>query len=214
MKKRIITYGTFDGFHKGHENMINKCLPNINDVYVGVASDKYVSSKGKKPLFNEKERMERISIIPGVKEVFLEEDLMQWDEDYIKYGADRIIMGSDHIGELDYFITEKNFNLSYVSRTKGVSTTDIKVELSSRNIGLVYLEDNKRNWSEIVLKAKSENDLVIVGVLTSTFEELADMHIKIKEIELLFNPFITYLVSSKNDKENDLQRFNVSRFYE
>lgn len=212
MKKKVITYGTFDSFHIGHKNMINNCIPSINDVYVGVASDSYVKSKGKKSIFSEQERMKRVALIPGVKRVFLEENLDQWESDYKEFNIDRIVMGSDHIGELDYFITEKNMNLSYVGRTKGISTTEIKTEILSNKVGLVYLSDEKRNWTEVVLKAKRENSLVIIGLLDETFEK-GELYQKLVDVDELFNPYIIYVVDDIEQKQKDIERFNANKFY-
>ncbi len=212
MKKKIITYGTFDSFHLGHKNLINKCLPGENDLFVGVASDKYVKSKGKEPLFTQEERMHRVSLVPGVKKVILEEGVCQWENDYNDFSLDRIIMGSDHIGELDYFITEKNLNLSYISRTKNISTTEIKKELKSKKVALVYLDNAKRNWEELIIKAKRDNDIIILGLIEKTFDE-SFLHQKIVDIEELFNPFLVYLVNEMNSKDLDMVRFNVSNLY-
>ncbi len=211
MKKRIITYGTFDSFHKGHLNVIQNCIGENNDLFVGIASDEYVKNKGKIPLFNEDERMERIKIIPGVKEVFLEENLEQWEEDYIKYNIDRIVMGSDHIGELDYMFTEKNLNLSYLERTKGVSTTEVKNDLKSSKVGLIYLGKDKSKWIDLIEEAKKECSTIICGVIKEEFSD-EELNSILVNLDNSFNFAITYLASIEK-RDIDVNRFNVYKIY-
>ena len=45
---KIITFGTFDLFHRGHQNIINKCKNLSDNVVIGVSTDELNSKKGKK----------------------------------------------------------------------------------------------------------------------------------------------------------------------
>ncbi len=210
--KKIITYGTFDSFHNGHKNLIDRCKKMGDEIYIGVASDKYVKNKGKNPIFNQYERMERMKLIPGVKEVFLEEGLEQWEDDYSKYGINLIVMGSDHIGELDYMITEKKLNLTYLSRTKGVSTTEVKHDLSGSKVGLVYLDSNKDKWENLINSSLNECNVTIISLIGQHFNQ-EELYNEICYIEEKYKPYIVY-IGDLNSKENDLIRFNVYKFYE
>lgn len=123
---RVITFGTFDLFHRGHLNLIKRCknFLNNNHLIVGVSSDKFnFEKKNRFPVYNENDRMEIIKSIKYVDEVFLEESLQKKLEYCIKYKADCIIMGDDHIGSFDY-LNKHDIKVIYLPRTKNISTSE------------------------------------------------------------------------------------------
>ena len=134
---RVITFGTFDLFHVGHLNILNRCknFDNMeNELYVGVSSDKLnYSKKHRNPVISESDRMKIIKHIKGVKEVFLEESLEQKTEYCLKYKVDVCIMGDDHKGRYD-FLMDHNIKVVYLPRTADVSTTDIINAIDNMNI--------------------------------------------------------------------------------
>tara|TARA_B110000285_G_scaffold212177_1_gene255486 strand:+ start:331 stop:747 length:417 start_codon:yes stop_codon:yes gene_type:complete len=125
---KIITFGTFDLFHVGHLNILNRCkhFDNIeNELYVGVSSDKLnFSKKQRNPIISENDRIKIVKHIKGVDHVFLEESLEQKTEYCLTYGIDICIMGDDHKGRYD-FLMDHNIKVIYLPRTADVSTTDI-----------------------------------------------------------------------------------------
>ena len=129
----IITFGTFDLFHIGHLNIIKKCI-NFNNgrnkVIVGVSSDEFnLAKKNKIPIIPLNDRIEIIKNIKGVHDVFVEESLEKKREYCLKYNANVLIMGDDHIGRFDYL---KNYSIDvvYVERTANISTTEIIVKIN------------------------------------------------------------------------------------
>ena len=120
----IITFGTFDLFHIGHLNMINRCKKYGDKLIVGISTDKLnYSKKNRYPIINEKNRMEIVKNLKAVDEVFFEESL-ELKEQYIKkYNADIFIIGDDWKGKFDYI--NKFCKVIYLPRTSNVSTTDI-----------------------------------------------------------------------------------------
>lgn len=129
---RVITFGTFDLFHRGHLNLIKRCKNFLNNSHsesnnyliVGVSSDKLnFEKKNRFPVYNENDRMEIIKSIKYVDKVFLEESLQKKLEYCIKYKADCIIMGDDHIGSFDY-LNKYNIKVIYLPRTKNISTSE------------------------------------------------------------------------------------------
>jgi glycerol-3-phosphate cytidylyltransferase len=102
----VITFGTFDLFHIGHLNILKKCREyktNNNKVIVGVSSDKLNENKKNKiPITKLSDRIEIIKNIKGVHEVFIEESLEKKREYCLKYNADVLIMGDDHVGRFDF----------------------------------------------------------------------------------------------------------------
>ena len=68
----VITFGTFDLFHIGHLNMINRCKKYGDKLIVGISTDKLnYSKKNRYPIINEKNRMEIVKNLKAVDEVFL-----------------------------------------------------------------------------------------------------------------------------------------------
>ena len=120
----IITFGTFDLFHIGHLNMINRCKKYGDKLIVGISTDKLnYSKKNRYPIINERNRMEIVKNLKAVDEVFFEESL-ELKEQYIKkYNADIFIIGDDWKGKFDYI--NKLCKVIYLPRTSNVSTTDI-----------------------------------------------------------------------------------------
>ena len=77
--------------------------------------------KNRKPIYNIKQRLEIISSIKYVDEVFVEESLEK-KEDYIRfYNADILVMGDDWRNKFDNLPCK----VLYLPRTPSISTTQI-----------------------------------------------------------------------------------------
>jgi glycerol-3-phosphate cytidylyltransferase len=122
--KKIITFGTFDVFHIGHINILERAASYGDYLIVGVSSDALnFSKKNRYPIYNQQARMKIISSMKVVNEVFLEESL-ELKLDYIKkYGADALIMGDDWKGKFDW--VKEVCEVFYLPRTPSISTTEI-----------------------------------------------------------------------------------------
>ena len=121
---RIITFGTFDVFHVGHVNILERAKLHGSHLIVGVSSDALnFSKKNRYPIYNEKDRLHIIRSLRDVDEVFIEESL-ELKADYIKYfNANVLIMGDDWQGKFDHF--KSLCDVIYLPRTPSVSTTEI-----------------------------------------------------------------------------------------
>ena len=126
--KKVITYGTFDLFHIGHLNILKRAKELGDYLIVAVSSDAFNEIKGKKCVIPDYERMEIVKAIRYVDEVILEESWDQKVEDVKKYNIDTFVMGDDWKGQFDFL--EKYCNVVYLTRTKGISTTQLKQGLS------------------------------------------------------------------------------------
>lgn len=122
--KRIITFGTFDVFHVGHVNILERAASLGNHLIVGVSSDKLnFNKKGRYPIYNQEDRCRIISSLRVVNEVFIEESLEQKKEYISQYKADILVMGDDWTGRFDW--VNDICDVIYLPRTPSVSTTEI-----------------------------------------------------------------------------------------
>jgi glycerol-3-phosphate cytidylyltransferase len=125
---KVITFGTFDLFHIGHLNMLNRCKARGDELIVGVSSDKLnYAKKQRYPLYNEEDRMEIVKNIKSVDRVFLEESLELKSEYIKKFNADIFIIGNDWEGKFDELNTI--CKVIYLPRTENISTTDIIITI-------------------------------------------------------------------------------------
>lgn len=67
MMNRVLIFGTFDGFDKGHQFVIRQAAKLAHELVVAVARDEHVRSlKKKEPKNLEQERLKRVSLDPHV----------------------------------------------------------------------------------------------------------------------------------------------------
>lgn len=121
---RVITFGTFDVFHIGHVNILERAKELGSYLIVGVSTDQLnFDKKGRYPVYNEDQRMKIVSSIHCVDEVFPEESL-ELKREYLKeFQADILVMGDDWKGRFDEF--KDICEVKYFPRTQDISTTDI-----------------------------------------------------------------------------------------
>jgi len=120
----VLTCGTFDLFHIGHVRILKRAAALGQRLIVGVSSDELnISKKNKYPIYSLEQRMEILSSLKFVDEVFIEESLEK-KEEYIKtYNADIFVIGDDWEGEFDYL--SNCCQVHYLERTPSVSTTEL-----------------------------------------------------------------------------------------
>lgn len=124
MKKKIITYGTFDLFHIGHLNLLKKLKAMGDELIVAVSTDEFNEQKGKSTIISYQERAEIVQAIKYVDLVIPETSWEQKIEDIKKYEISIFAMGDDWEGKFDYL---SDFcEVRYLPRTEGISTTKIK----------------------------------------------------------------------------------------
>jgi glycerol-3-phosphate cytidylyltransferase len=128
--KKVITFGTFDLFHIGHLNILERAKAQGNYLIVGISSDALnYSKKQKNPVYDEKQRLRIISALKCVDEVFLEESLELKGEYITKYNADVLVMGDDWEGRFDEY--KELCDVVYLKRTPSISTTEL-IEIIKR----------------------------------------------------------------------------------
>lgn len=119
---RVITFGTFDVFHVGHLNLLERAKSLGDALIVGVSTDVLsVRKKERAPVYSENERARILSALAIVDEVFLEESLEKKREYVIHHKADLLVMGDDWKGAFDWLADV--CQVVYLPRTPAISTT-------------------------------------------------------------------------------------------
>jgi glycerol-3-phosphate cytidylyltransferase len=128
--KTIITFGTYDVFHVGHVNLLQRAASLGDRLFVGVSTDALnFSKKQRYPIYNQNDRMK---IINGLRYVNLcfEEESLDLKRHYIElYKADVLVMGDDWKGKFDEY--SDICEVVYLDRTPSVSTTQLIEVISS-----------------------------------------------------------------------------------
>ena len=100
--KKVITYGSFDLFHRGHYNLLKRAKALGDYLIVGVTTEQYDKSRGKLNVCDSlSERIESVRKTGFADEIIVEDHIGQKVEDIIKYHIDILTVGSDWIGETD-----------------------------------------------------------------------------------------------------------------
>jgi len=129
-----ITFGTFDLLHIGHIHILERSKALCDYLVVGISSDALnVSKKQATPVYAQAERLKIISGLRVVDFVFLEESLELKRHYLQKYNANILVMGDDWTGKFDF--CSDLCRVIYLPRTPYVSTTLVKAEVFSRQIG-------------------------------------------------------------------------------
>lgn len=70
--QKVLVFGTFDFFHKGHEYFLTQAKTFGDELYVIIARDDTVQKiKGRKPIHDEKSRKRQMMLNPYVHHVYL-----------------------------------------------------------------------------------------------------------------------------------------------
>lgn len=127
-EKIVLTYGTFDMFHIGHLNLLNRLKRLGDKLIVAVSTDEFNSIKGKKTLIPFEQRALIVQNIKCVDMVISEENWEQKIYDIKKYNVDIFSIGDDWQGKFDFL---KDYcEVIYLPRTQNISTTELKKELN------------------------------------------------------------------------------------
>lgn len=122
--KRVITFGTFDVFHIGHINILQRARQLGDYLAVGVSSDALnLKKKGRSPIYPEDDRVRIIESLRFVDHVFLEESLEKKKDYILENCADIMAMGDDWVGKFDDM--KAYCEVIYLPRTPSISTTEV-----------------------------------------------------------------------------------------
>ncbi|BBM00389.1 adenylyltransferase/cytidyltransferase family protein [Microbulbifer sp. GL-2] len=122
--KTVITFGTFDVFHVGHANLLQRAAALGDRLIVGVSTDALnMAKKGRNPIYNQNDRMKIINSLRYVNFCFEEESLEKKAHYISLYNADVLVMGDDWEGKFDHL--RSLCEVCYLPRTPSISTTEI-----------------------------------------------------------------------------------------
>jgi glycerol-3-phosphate cytidylyltransferase len=123
--KKVITYGTFDLFHEGHQKLLERSKALGDYLIVGVTTEQFDISRGKMNVVDSlMRRIDNVRNCGFVDEVIIEEREGQKIEDIQKLGVDIFTIGSDWRGKFDYI--KKYCEVVYLDRTQNVSSSGLR----------------------------------------------------------------------------------------
>lgn len=133
---KVITYGTYDLFHYGHQRLLERAKDLGDYLIVGVTADDFDKQRGK---INVKqslmERIESVRATGLADEIIVEEYEGQKIDDIKRRDVDIFTVGSDWVGHFDYL--KEYCDVVYLDRTEGVSSSEIRSKNRSVNLGFV-----------------------------------------------------------------------------
>lgn len=160
--KKVITYGTYDMFHYGHQRLLERAKELGDYLIVGVTADDFDKTRGKINVHQSlMERIESVRATGLADEIIVEEYEGQKIDDVKRKDVDIFTVGSDWVGKFDYL--NEYCNVVYLDRTEGVSSSDIRSLNRSIKLGLI-------GESNILIKFYNEskyvNGIEISGICT------------------------------------------------
>ena len=167
---KVITYGTYDLFHYGHQRLLERAKALGDYLIVGVTSDSFDLTRGK--INAQQSLMERIESVRATglaDEIIVEEYEGQKIDDIKRYGVDIFTVGSDWVGKFDYL--KEYCKVVYLDRTEGVSSSEIRAEKRVLRIGVV---GNSSLINKFEKESHFVNGVTVSGVCTTDDSDISD----------------------------------------
>lgn len=167
--KKVITYGTYDLFHFGHQRLLERAKALGDYLIVGVTADDFDKARGK--INVEQSLMERIEAVKRTglaDEVIIEEYEGQKIDDIQRYDVDIFAIGSDWVGKFDYL--NEYCKVIYLDRTQGVSSTELRSERNLVRLGLVGRYSGIRKYAA---ESSFVNGLKVTGAFVDDKERFS-----------------------------------------
>lgn len=128
---KVITYGTYDLLHHGHEALLKRAKALGDYLIVGVTSEDFDKARGKLNVRQSlMERIEAVKALNIADEIIVEEYEGQKIDDILKYNVDIFTVGSDWEGRFDYLA--EYCKVVYLPRTEGISSTEMRAQQKLR----------------------------------------------------------------------------------
>lgn len=195
--KKVITYGTYDLFHYGHQRLLERAKALGDYLIVGVTTDNFDLERGKMSTCNNvMERIEAVKATGLADQIVIEEYKGQKIDDIQKYGVDIFAIGSDWEGYFDYL--KEYCKVVYLPRTQGISSTQLREERPMVKVGIIGTGSIANRF---VPESKCVNSNVIVAAYNPNREECSvfckkfDLQCSINEEELYSQCDAVYIAS-------------------
>ena len=134
MKRKLYTGGTFDLFHYGHVQFLERCALICNTVIVSLNTDEFIEEyKGRKPIMNYEERKLSLMLCPWVSDVVENTGGADSKPTIMEVMPSIIAIGSDW-AKKDYYhqmqfnqdwLDYHNISLVYIPYTQQISTSSL-----------------------------------------------------------------------------------------
>jgi glycerol-3-phosphate cytidylyltransferase len=125
---QVITFGTFDLFHVGHDNILKNSRSLGSRLIVGISSDELNLVKGKETYQSLNDRIENVMNHPLVDDIFIEKSLEKKNLYIQQYGADVLVMGDDWLDKFNWV----SCLTRYFPRTPEISSTMLRYQLRNK----------------------------------------------------------------------------------
>lgn len=155
--KRVFTSGSFDLFHVGHLNILEKSAALGDELIVGVSTDELIEKyKGMKPIIPYEERARIVASIKCVTKVVKQTKLTEIAQ-LQRENIDIVTIGDDwknkYLEGLEWMKRQPGKEVVYFPYTEGVSTTKIKRDIINGANEIVAAalhreEINDKDWDE------------------------------------------------------------------
>ena len=165
--KKVITYGTFDLFHKGHRRILERAKQMGDYLIVGVTGEHYDQERGKLNVDQSlEERIENVKKSGLADMIIVEDHEGQKISDIQKNEVDFFVLGSDWKGKFDYL--NEFCEVKYLDRTKGVSSTELRIRKNKIvRLGLVGAGKIAKKF---ITESKYVSGIEALGVCTPNLE--------------------------------------------
>jgi len=132
--KKVLTYGTFDLLHYGHIRLLERAKALGDYLIVALSTDEFnLREKDKVTYHSYENRKEMLEALRVVDLVIPEDNWEQKPDDVKKYEVDVVVMGGDWAGSDRFEYLKDYCELTFLDRTEGVSTSQIKDELKLKD---------------------------------------------------------------------------------
>lgn len=127
--KTVITYGTYDLFHRGHLALLRRAKALGDVLIVGLSTDEFNrNEKSKVAIHSYEQRKAILESVAFVDRVIPETSWGQKREDVARYGIDVFVMGDDWSGKFDD-LRDLGVDVVYLARTPDISSSSIRERL-------------------------------------------------------------------------------------
>lgn len=138
---KVFTSGSWDLFHVGHLNILEKSKALGNILVVAVSTDELIEDyKGLAPIIPFEERMRIVESI-GCVDIVVKQEILTDIDQLKKHDIDIVTIGDDwidkHLDGLEWMKNQPGKKVDYFEYTPGVSTTSIKKKIISNTYDII-----------------------------------------------------------------------------